>query len=223
VARMVVAARTAAIAAQGEAGEAVSDDRDLIEPGDAVVLIVEDDPRFAAILLALVQESGFKGVVTPEGSAAPSLARRFGPEAIMLDIGLPDMDGLALLDLLKRMPETRHIPVHVISADDQRGLGLSIGAFGFTHKPVEREVVVSTLAGVRDFVARKDRRVALVGGDDDAKAALESCFKVTTPKDVARALSAESERKVEGVVIQVGPAGAAEIVDAVRAGDRLRG
>src|SRR5205085_2022640 len=95
--------------------------------------------------------------------------------------------------------------------------------FGFTHKPVEREVVVSTLAGVRDFVARKDRRVALVGGDGDARAALESCFKVTTPKDVVRALSAESERKVEGVVIQVGPVGAAEIVDAVRASDRLRG
>ena len=83
--------------------------------------------------------------MTGEGGAAPSLARRFGPDAIMLDIGLPDMDGLALLDLLKRTPETRHIPVHVISADDQKGLGLSMGAFGFTHKPVEREVVVSTL------------------------------------------------------------------------------
>ena len=123
-----------------------------------MVLIVEDDPRFASILLALVRDSGFKGVVTGEGAAAPSLARRFGPDAIMLDIGLPDMDGLALLDLLKRTPETRHIPVHVISADDQKGLGLSMGAFGFTHKPVEREVVVSTLQEVKSFVDKADRR-----------------------------------------------------------------
>jgi DNA-binding response OmpR family regulator len=86
-----------------------------------VVLIVEDDTRFASILLSLVRESGFKGVVTGEGGAVPSLARRFAPDAIMLDIGLPDMDGLALLDLLKRTPETRHIPVQVISADDQAG------------------------------------------------------------------------------------------------------
>jgi CheY-like chemotaxis protein len=77
-------------------------------------------------------------VVTGEGSAVPSLARRFAPDAIMLDIGLPDMDGLALLDLLKRTPDTRHIPVQVISADDRGGLGLSMGAFGFTSKPVEQ-------------------------------------------------------------------------------------
>ena len=86
----------------------------------------------------------------------------------MLDIGLPDMDGLALLDLLKRTPETRHIPVHVISADDQKGLGLSMGAFGFTHKPVEREVVVSTLQGVKTFVDKADRRIVLVGGEGEA-------------------------------------------------------
>jgi len=156
--------------------EAVADDRDAIASTDSVVLIVEDDPRFASILLSLVRESGFKGVVTGEGSAAPSLARRFGPDAVMLDIGLPDMDGLALLDLLKRTPETRHIPVHVISADDQKGLGLSMGAFGFTHKPVEREVVVSTLAGVKSFVDRVDRKIVLVGKEGEAADTLRACF-----------------------------------------------
>src|SRR5205085_8899147 len=159
-----------------EPAEAVADDRDQIAPEDSVVLIVEDDPRFAAILLSLVHDSGFKGVVTGEGAAAPSLARRFSPDAIMLDIGLPDMDGLALLDLLKRTPETRHIPVHVISADDQKGLGLSMGAIGFTHKPVEREVVVSTLQGVKTFAEKADRKIVLVGGEGKAAETLRQCF-----------------------------------------------
>src|SRR5690606_12359629 len=81
---------------------------DVVTSQDSVVLIVEDDPRFASILLSLVRDAGFKGVVTGEGSAVPSLARRFGPDAIMLDIGLPDIDGLALLDLLsaRRRPGT---------------------------------------------------------------------------------------------------------------------
>ena len=89
------------------------------------MLIVEDDQRFAAILLNMAREAGFKGVVTGEGAAVVPLAKRFRPDAITLDIGLPDMDGYALLDLLKRNPETRHIPVHVISADEQNRLGLS--------------------------------------------------------------------------------------------------
>jgi signal transduction histidine kinase/DNA-binding response OmpR family regulator/HAMP domain-containing protein len=151
-----------------EPAETVVDDREQIEPGDAVVLIVEDDTRFASILLSLVRDSGFKGVVTGEGSAVPSLARRFSPDAIMLDIGLPDMDGLALLDLLKRTPDTRHIPVQVISADDHGGLGLSMGAFGFTSKPVEREAVASTLEKVKKLVAETGRAPILVGGAGQA-------------------------------------------------------
>src|SRR5690606_1316353 len=173
--RPASAAARAAGPGQPEPQEAVIDDRDSLEPGDAVVLIVEDDPRFATILLSLVRDSGFKGVVTGEGAAVPSLARRFGPEVIMLDIGLPDMDGLALLDLLKRTPETRHIPVHVISADDQGGLGLSMGAFGFTSKPVDRDSVISSLRDVKRFVGSSDRRVIVVGAGG-AVEALKPCF-----------------------------------------------
>ena len=163
-------------AAAAAAEEVVLDDREQIGPEDHVVLIVEDDARFASILLSLVRECGFKGVVTGKGASAPSLARRFAPDAIMLDVGLPDMDGLALLDLLKRRPETRHIPVHVISADDQRGLGLSIGAFGFTHKPIEREEVVSSLAEVKSFIEKAERRIVLVGADEAAAENLRHAF-----------------------------------------------
>jgi CheY-like chemotaxis protein len=189
-------------AAAAEAQELVVDDRDTVEKGDHVVLIVEDDPRFSTILLSLVRDSGFKGVVTGEGSAVPSLARRFGPDAIMLDIGLPDMDGLALLDLLKRTPETRHIPVHVISADDQRGLGLSMGAFGFTHKPVERETVLSTLEGVKSFVTRDERRLLLVGSDGETAETLRTCFaEVEIVPGFAEALNLPIARRPDGVIV----------------------
>ncbi|MCR5876135.1 HAMP domain-containing protein [Phenylobacterium sp. J426] len=200
--------------------EAVADDRDAISSGDSVVLIVEDDPRFASILLSLVRDSGFKGVVTGEGGAAPSLARRFGPDAIMLDIGLPDMDGLALLDLLKRTPETRHIPVHMISADDQKGLGLSMGAFGFTHKPVEREVVVSTLQGVKTFVDKADRRIVLVGHDGEAAETLRQCFtEVELADSFADVLARPAGERPDGVVVEASALPVAQLVDQLKQAD----
>ena len=127
--------------------ETFIDDRDTINRGDAVVLIVEDDPALRLDPSAsMAREAGFKGVVTGEGRGASCrLAKRFRPDAITLDIGLPDMDGYALFDLLKRNPETRHIPVHVISADEQNRLGLSIGAYGYSGKPVERDAILATL------------------------------------------------------------------------------
>jgi CheY-like chemotaxis protein len=200
-----------------EPAEAVADDRDLITSEDSVVLIVEDDPRFASILLNLVHDSGFKGVVTGEGGAAPSLARRFSPDAIMLDIGLPVMDGLALLDLLKRTPETRHIPVHVISADDQKGLGLSMGAVGFTHKPVEREVVVSTLQGVKSLVDKADRRIALVGGEGEAAEMLRHCFTdVELLEDLAQVLARAPGELPDAVVVESGAQPIAQLIEQLK-------
>jgi signal transduction histidine kinase/DNA-binding response OmpR family regulator/HAMP domain-containing protein len=200
--------------------EAVADDRDEIRSGDSVVLIVEDDPRFASILLSLVHESGFKGVVTGEGAAAPSLARRFGPDAIMLDIGLPDMDGLALLDLLKRTPETRHIPVHVISADDQKGLGLSMGAFGFTHKPVEREVVVSTLQGVKNFVQKAERRIVLVGEEGEAAETLRQCFtQVELVSDLASVLARPTAERPDGLMVEASALPVSELIEQLKQSD----
>ncbi len=146
---------------QEPAQEVLIDDRETISRGDRVVLIVEDDQRFAVILLSMAREAGFKGVVTGEGSAVVPLAKRFRPDAITLDVGLPDMDGYALLDLLKRNPETRHIPVHIISADEQNRLGLSIGAYGYSGKPVERDAILATFDEVKEFASRPKRLLAI--------------------------------------------------------------
>src|SRR5688572_10120249 len=105
----------------------------------------------------MAREAGFKAVVTGQGAAVVALAKRFRPDAITLDIGLPDMDGYALLDLLKRNPETRHIPVHIISADEQRRLGLTIGAYGYSGKPIERDTILATFDRVRKFGERSKR------------------------------------------------------------------
>jgi HAMP domain-containing protein/signal transduction histidine kinase/DNA-binding response OmpR family regulator len=174
--------------------EIVIDDRESINRGDAVVLIVEDDPRFSEILLGMAREAGFKGIVTGEGAAAVPLAKRFRPDAITLDIGLPDMDGFALLDLLKRNPETRHIPVHVISADEEDRLGISIGAYGYSGKPVERDAILATLDEVKTFGRRPKRLLAVepgapaaslatLFGEDDVE--VES---VTSPEDAEQAI-----------------------------------
>jgi HAMP domain-containing protein/signal transduction histidine kinase/CheY-like chemotaxis protein len=211
-------------AGTAEPAETVVDDREQIEAGDAVVLIVEDDTRFASILLSLVRDSGFKGVVTGEGSAVPSLARRFSPDAIMLDIGLPDMDGLALLDLLKRTPDTRHIPVQVISADDHGGLGLSMGAFGFTSKPVEREAVASALEKVKRLVAESGRAPILIGGEGETAGALKEAFGALR---VVSSLSELSNEAFSGegdcLVIEVGGGPVGPYIDTLKQRDTASG
>ncbi|MDG2523504.1 HAMP domain-containing protein [Caulobacter segnis] len=201
-----------------EPAEAVVDDREQIEPGDPVVLIVEDDPRFSSILLSLVRDVGFKGVVTGEGSAVPSLARRFSPYAIMLDVGLPDMDGLALLDLLKRTPDTRHIPVHVISADDHGGLGLSMGAVGFTSKPVAREAVISSLEEVKKLAAQQAAPVVLIGGDaeSEAETTLAQAFAVERAASLADLPDSVFAGEQGCIVVDVGGGPVGPIIDLLK-------
>jgi CheY-like chemotaxis protein len=96
-----------------------ADDRQRIANGDQIVLIVEDDPTFASVVLELAREKGFRGLVAPDGASALALANRYSPHAITLDIGLPDMDGWALLDMFKRDPRTRDIPIHVITVGER--------------------------------------------------------------------------------------------------------
>src|ERR671921_1262068 len=145
---------------------ASADDRSAIVPGDHVVLIIEDDAMFASVLLELAREKGFKGLIATDGASALALAHRYKPHAITLDIGLPDMDGWALLDLLKHDPRTRHVPIHVISIDDQKRRGLRAGAFGFLEKPVDRDALLEAFSRTRDFVDRPVKNLLLVEDDE---------------------------------------------------------
>ncbi|MEA3060703.1 MAG: hypothetical protein QOJ94_484, partial [Sphingomonadales bacterium] len=119
-------------------GFEVSDDRDSLGD-DPFVLIVEDDPTFASILLGLARSAGLKGVVSTAGAGTLAMARKLQPSAITLDLGLSDIDGFVLLDLLKHDPQTSHVPIHVISGADKLSSVIDMGAFGVTEKPANQE------------------------------------------------------------------------------------
>src|SRR2546430_16676400 len=134
---------------------AVRDDRGRIREGDYVVVIVEDDLKFASALLDVARESGFKGVVAANAGAALPLVKELAPDAITLDLLLPDMDGWAMLDLLKHDPVTRHIPANVISGSDQMTRCMHMGALGVAQKPAAKEEWQEALARTRKFVDRE--------------------------------------------------------------------
>src|SRR5262245_4291773 len=144
----------------------IADDRDDVMPGDRVALIVEDDALFAQILLDLAHERGFKGVVAAQGGAALRMARRYKPDAITLDIRLPDRDGWTVLDRLKHDPKTSHIPVHVITADDREIPPRRLGALTYLRKPVTREQLVDAFDKIAEFARRDVRRLLVVENDD---------------------------------------------------------
>ncbi|MBF9194673.1 HAMP domain-containing protein [Microvirga terrestris] len=176
------------------------DDRHAITVGDRIVLIIEDDAMFASVLLELAREEGFKGLIAMDGASALALAHRYKPHAITLDIGLPDMDGWALLDLLKHDPRTRHVPIHVISVDDQKKRGLKAGAFGFLEKPVDREALMGALNRTKEFIDRPVKKLLLVEDDDNQRMSLSELMK-NEQVDVTAVGTAEGALEV----IQVRP------------------
>jgi CheY-like chemotaxis protein len=147
---------------------AVADDRTTVEAGDRVLLIAEDDPTFAQILLDLAREMGFKGLVAQRADRALALVREYQPTAVTLDLRLPDADGWTILDRLKHDPATRHIPVHIISVDESWQRGLRLGARDFLVKPATRESLSEALDGLHKFVDRPVKRL-LVVEDDEAQ------------------------------------------------------
>ncbi|HYL87305.1 MAG TPA: response regulator [Burkholderiales bacterium] len=139
------------------------DDRDDIQPGDRVLLIVENDIGFAKILLDAARLKGFKGVVSTTGAAALAMIREYQPAVMTLDIYLPDMQGWRVLERLKSDLATRHIPVCVVSTDDARDRALNSGALGFISKPLtSRDLVDQAIDQLKDFVGRNTRQVLLM-------------------------------------------------------------
>jgi CheY-like chemotaxis protein len=144
----------------------VEDDRDTLSSAQRVLLVVEDDAVFAGIVRDISREMGFQCLVTGTAEEALQLARTYKPHAVVLDVGLPDQSGLALLDRLKRDVETRHIPVHVVSGSDHTQTALALGAIGYLIKPVKREELAGVLDALASKLASSSRRVLIVEDDD---------------------------------------------------------
>jgi signal transduction histidine kinase/CheY-like chemotaxis protein/HAMP domain-containing protein len=185
------------------------DDRGYIAPGDRVVLIVEDDAKFATVLLELVRENGFKGVVAQDGGTAIAMAKEFMPDAITLDLRLPDVDGWAVLDQLKHSADTRHIPVNVISLTDHMQRCFHLGALGVIQKPAAREVLQEALCRTQEFLERsvKTLLVAEAGakdGGDLVELLRADGVEITGVSTAKAALEAVQKNRYDCIV--VGPA-----------------
>jgi CheY-like chemotaxis protein/signal transduction histidine kinase/HAMP domain-containing protein len=140
----------------------VEDDRDSIEDGEAVLLIVEDDPHYARVLCDLSRDKGFKVLAAMTGTEALALAREYRPTAISLDVMLPDMLGWTVLNHLKQDSQTRHIPVQMLTLDEDRHHGLSRGAFAFVTKPTSTEELNAALLRIREYAQPRRKKLLLV-------------------------------------------------------------
>lgn len=165
--------RAAAAAAPAIASAGVADDRGRRQRAGRLILAVEDDATFAEALVALAHELDFDCVVAGTAEEALTLASELRPNGILLDIGLPDVSGLSVLERLKRNPETRHIPVHVVSATDRSQVARELGAIGFAIKPTTRERLVTAIEQLEQTSQRDVRRLLIVEDDSELRSNLE--------------------------------------------------
>src|SRR2546429_455137 len=149
-------------AAQERVVEQLPDDRLNLEPGDTILLIVEDDLHYARVLIDLARDKGFKVLVASRGAEALELAKQFQPTAVSLDVFLPDMLGWSVLSQLKHNPLTRHIPVQIITLDEDRQHALARGAFAFVNKPTTTEGVSAALSQIKEYARPRRKRLLIV-------------------------------------------------------------
>jgi len=179
--------------------ESVPDDRDNLLPDDSVLLIVEDDSHYARVLCDLAHDKGFKVLVAARGSEALSLAREFRPTAISLDVFLPDMLGWTVLNHLKQDPSTRHIPVQMLTLDEDRHHGLSRGAFSFVTKPTTPQGLDSALDRIKEYSAPRRKRLLVV---EDSPAEQLSIRELLGDEDIDVSVAATGQEALASITTQ---------------------
>lgn len=150
----------------------MEDDRDNLQNGDTLLLIIEEDAEFAGILLRLARSRGFKAIVAFKGDQGLALAHAYKPDAILLDLHLPVLDGWAIISRLKSRPELRHIPVHVISATDQNQQSLAIGALAFWKKPGDQAELEAAFLQIESYIRRPVKSLLIVEDDQTLRSSL---------------------------------------------------
>ena len=205
----------------------LDDDRNQVQPGDSVLLIVEDDPTFAQVLVDSAHQRGLKAVVALRGSVAINLARNFKPRAITLDVRLPDMSGWTLLDHLKHDPVTRHIPVHVVSGFDSPRDGFVLGAMTCFKK--EPDGVNQLLSVVQASMLARKKKLLVIAASESMRREIRD-FLQAPDLDILQASSdvealamlgppSPESAGVDGVVVDwvVSESGGAEIIEEIQA------
>jgi HAMP domain-containing protein/CheY-like chemotaxis protein/signal transduction histidine kinase len=188
--------------------EEIIDDRENLQPDDAILLIVEDDPHYARVLCDLSRDRGFKVLVATRGAEALSLAHEFHPSAISLDVFLPDMLGWTVLNHLKQDSATRHIPVQMLTLDEDRHHGLSRGAFAFETKPTTTEGLGEVLTRIKAYVMPRRKRLLVVEDNPAEQLSIRelldsSDIDVSVAATGAEALASIHERPFDCVVLDL--------------------
>jgi len=188
--------------------EFIDDDRNSIEETDSVLLIIEDDPHYARILLGLARDKGFKGIVATKGAIGLSLARQYRPTAISLDIFLPDMLGWTVLNQLKLDPATRHIPVQIVTLEEERQHGLSRGAFAYIIKAPTTETLETAFERIKTFSIPHTKRLLVVEDNDIERQSIiallgDEDIEVQAVATAFDALRAMRERAFDCVVLDL--------------------
>jgi CheY-like chemotaxis protein/signal transduction histidine kinase/CHASE3 domain sensor protein len=191
-------ANLSAPTASPPSARALDDDRDRLAGARRLLLVVEDDARFAAIVRDLSRELGFQCILAGTAEEALKLAKRYRPNAVVLDIGLPDQSGLTVLDVLKRDDDTRHIPIHVVSADDHSQTAMSLGAVGYVVKPVDREALAEVLRSLEEKLTRTVRRVLVVEDDPVQREAVRKLLETGDVETTGVGTAAECLEQLKG-------------------------
>jgi HAMP domain-containing protein/CheY-like chemotaxis protein/signal transduction histidine kinase len=177
--------------------EEIADDRANLQPDDAVLLIVEDDPHYARVLCDLSRDKGFKVLVALRGAQALSLAREFRPTAITLDVFLPDMLGWTVLNHLKQDPATRHIPVQMLTLDEDRHHGLARGAFAFVTKPTNPDELETALSRIKEYAAPRRKRLLIVEDNPAEQLSIRELLGYDDIDVIVAATGSEALERVE--------------------------
>ncbi len=186
----------------------LEDDRDALRPGARLILVIEDDLRFASILRDLAHEMDFQCVLTHSANEGLAAAQRYRPSAILLDMNLPDHSGLGVLDQLKHDANTRHIPVHVLSVADYTQEAMQRGALGYDLKPVKRAQLVDALHRLEAKFSQGLRRVLVVEDDERQRDSIRHLLgspdvEIATVADAGAALAALAERTFDCMILDL--------------------
>ena len=208
--------------------EQLPDDRLNLEPGDTILLIVEDDAHYARVLIDLAHDKGFKVLVAARGSEALELAKQFQPTAVSLDVFLPDMLGWTVLSQLKHNPLTRHIPVQIITLDEDRQHALARGAFSFVNKPTTTEGVSAALSQIKEYAKPRRKRLLIVEDNAAEQMSIKELLahddiEIVTTGTGAEALSTLRENPCDCVVLdlRLPDMSGFEVLDSIRNDDSL--
>jgi len=187
----------------------IPDDRDAIEAGDNVILLIEDDTAFAKALLDYTRKKGYKGIVAVRGDTGIEMANRYNPTGILLDIQLPIKNGWQVMEELKKNPKTRHIPVHIMSSFQVKKQSMLQGAVDFINKPVAFEQLNTVFEKLEFVLGKQDKKVLIV--EDNFKHAKALAYFLGTNKvntsinhTVAESINTLQNKEVDCVILDMG-------------------